>query len=182
MKRRRLPATEREIFRQAVKGVTPLRQNIHPPHHHHPPPAKLNHPPLPRSPSTDNLFSDAVEEGQLPTTSPLHYCGNGVQLRQFQRLSRGDLPIEDRLDLHGLRRDQARQEVSHFIQVSLQRQFRVVLIIHGKGSQTRQQQPLLKSLLSYWLQQLDQLLAYCPAQPKDGGDGAIYLLLRRPKR
>ena len=56
---------------------------------------------------------------------------------------------------------------------------RCVHIIHGKGHGSSNQGPVLKNKVNAWLRQREEVLAFCSAQPKDGGTGAVYVLLRR---
>jgi DNA-nicking Smr family endonuclease len=56
---------------------------------------------------------------------------------------------------------------------------RHVLIIHGKGSRSPGGRPILKPQTLHWLRQNPAVLALEPAQPSDGGDGAVYALLKR---
>jgi DNA-nicking Smr family endonuclease len=54
-----------------------------------------------------------------------------------------------------------------------------VRIIHGKGNGSVQRRPVLKGKVNHWLQQRDEVLAFCSARPVDGGTGAVYVLLKR---
>jgi DNA-nicking Smr family endonuclease len=42
-----------------------------------------------------------------------------------------------------------------------------------------QRRPVLKGKVNHWLQQRDEVLAFCSARPVDGGTGAVYVLLKR---
>lgn len=111
-----------------------------------------------------------------------------------RRLMRGQIPIEARLDLHGMRLEQGRLAVRQFLARAFLRQMRCVLIITGKGRQFSDgednpaayhaQAPNLRSELPRWLQEKDlahQVLALSTATPQDGGSGAWYVLLRRQR-
>jgi DNA-nicking Smr family endonuclease len=56
------------------------------------------------------------------------------------------------------------------------------MVIHGKAFSQSGQQPVLKSYVNDWLRQLPQVLAFCSAQPKDGGSGALYILIKQIKQ
>ena len=88
----------------------------------------------------------------------------------------GALPIDGRLDLHGLRPDEAREKVLAFLKEKRQRNERCVLIIHGKG------EGVLRGEISAWLSQgrgREHVAAFATAREEDGGEGAVYVALRR---
>ena len=58
--------------------------------------------------------------------------------------------------------------------------YRHVIIVHGKGFRS-QSKPVIKPLVNHWLKQADEVLAFCSAQPQDGGTGAVYVLLRKSR-
>jgi len=117
--------------------------------------------------------------GELSASSAdevLAYRGNGVQQRLFKKLKNGQIDIEARLDMHGLTVEIARTVLSEFIAESIAQQYRCVIIVHGKGSCGGQ--PVLKTMLNHWLKQVPDILAFCSAQPQNGGTGALYALLK----
>ncbi|MGH6989108.1 MAG: Smr/MutS family protein [Stellaceae bacterium] len=92
------------------------------------------------------------------------------------------MPIEARLDLHGLTQAEAHRALAGFVAQSHGAGKRVVLIVTGKGS--RDGTGVLKAAVPRWLDEpglRDRVLAAAPAQPRDGGGGALYLLLRRAR-
>jgi DNA-nicking Smr family endonuclease len=101
----------------------------------------------------------------------------GIQKKLQRRIRQGQLAIEDSLDLHGYNQKQATATLVRFIQQALASQFRMLVIIHGKGSRS-DNDAVLKPLVRHWLAQQSVVLAWCPAQPKHGGDGASYVYLR----
>lgn len=105
---------------------------------------------------------------------------SGLDRKRAQRMRRGDLPIEGRLDLHGYTEHQAWNAVRRFILEAQAVQKRSLVIVTGKGGAG--QKGLLRMAVPRWL--IEEPLrpfiaAWCPAQPKDGGEGAFYILLRR---
>jgi DNA-nicking Smr family endonuclease len=103
-----------------------------------------------------------------------------VDKRTAERLKRGKLPIEGRLDLHGHSQEQAEQELAAFLAEAQAAGKRCVLVITGKGA--GRTGGVLRQSLPEWLNRPPnraRVVAYAPAQPKDGGHGAHYLLLRR---
>eukprot|EP01036_Dinobryon_divergens_P045934 gene45934-61401_t len=81
------------------------------------------------------------------------------------------------LDLHGLRRDDAREALSSFIRESHKHGIRCVRVVHGKGLGSPGKAPILKSRVHSWLVQKKEVLAFVQAKPADGGAGALLVLL-----
>ena len=105
----------------------------------------------------------------------------GLDRRIVKKLRRGELSIQAHLDLHGFRREEARQMVAEFIARSHVEGKRCVLIIHGRGLGSRDNIPVLKEKLTSWLTRGaigKHVLAFTSARPWDGGVGAVYVLLR----
>jgi DNA-nicking Smr family endonuclease len=86
--------------------------------------------------------------------------------------------IQDQVDLHGARTDEARELVGGFLSDCLKRGLRCVRIVHGKGHGSRDRQPVLKGKVPKWLMQRDEVIAFCQAKPADGGAGALIVLLK----
>ena len=106
---------------------------------------------------------------------------SGIDRTSARRMQRGQVPIEDRLDLHGLSQEQAQKEVKAFIGSAVQKNFRHVLIITGKG---RDGHGILREKVPEWLKDAPlcyHLNAISYAQPKDGGKGALYIRLKRQR-
>jgi DNA-nicking Smr family endonuclease len=105
----------------------------------------------------------------------------GVQNGVFRKLKQGRYEAESRLDLHRMTAEIARKEIFEFIEESYQYGLRSVLIIHGKGESNadKARSSILKGCVDQWLRDLENVLAFHSAQPRDGGTGAAYLLLRK---
>ncbi|HEY5790430.1 MAG TPA: Smr/MutS family protein, partial [Gammaproteobacteria bacterium] len=85
--------------------------------------------------------------------------------------------------LHGHTRDSARRTVERFLHQALADGRRCVLLIHGVGRGNAHGLGVLRAALPGWLDEHPAVLASSPAQPQDGGAGALYVLLRRaPQR
>jgi DNA-nicking Smr family endonuclease len=120
----------------------------------------------------DLRYSDEYVQGCLP--------GVGEELKE--RLARGDFPIQDYLDLHGHDREGALAALEGFLRAALGRGLRHVLIVHGKGQGSPEGEPVLKRAVAAWLMRKRLrrwVLAFCTARACDGGEGAMYLLLRK---
>lgn len=106
----------------------------------------------------------------------------GLDRRVLQKLRRGDFAFREHLDLHGMNREGAREAVESFIADAHGEGRRCVLIVHGRGLNSKDNIPVLKGALKSWLQRgriARRVLAFCTARPTDGGAGAMYVLLRR---
>ena len=107
--------------------------------------------------------------------------GAGLDRRTHDRLRRGRMEIEGRLDLHGMTRERAHQALSMFLHRAAERGARCVLVVTGKGS-AREGGGVLRRDVPHWLNQgglRPLVLAFHQAQVRDGGEGAFYILLRR---
>ncbi|MFP4516859.1 MAG: Smr/MutS family protein [Desulfovibrionales bacterium] len=109
----------------------------------------------------------------------------GYNTRLFQKLKRGKLSIEGHLDLHGLNAVQAQTALLDFMQRAYMAEKRCVLVVTGRGLNSPAGMPVLKQEIQRWLTQEPfrrVVLAFCTSQPKDGGTGALYVLLRKSKK
>ena len=109
----------------------------------------------------------------------------GIDPRLVRRLRNGEFAYQAHLDLHGLTAAEARVEVDHFLRRAHQSGHRCVLIIHGRGRNSKDQIPVLKNRLVQWLargQWSRSILAFTSARACDGGAGALYVLLRRDRK
>ncbi|MCA9668952.1 MAG: Smr/MutS family protein [Myxococcales bacterium] len=107
---------------------------------------------------------------------------HGVDRRLLRKLRRGDYSWRRHLDLHGLTRKEAKPEVAAFLDKARADGQRCVLVVHGRGLNSKDRIPVLKEALAVWLTRgrIGQLvLAFSSARPSDGGLGAVYVLLRR---
>jgi DNA-nicking Smr family endonuclease len=112
----------------------------------------------------------------------LHGAVPGLDRRNALRLKRGQMPIEARLDLHGMIQAEAHRALAGFVARSHAAGRRVLLVITGKG--TRDGEGVLRAAVPRWLAEpalRPLVLATAPAVPRDGGAGALYVLLRRER-
>lgn len=166
------------LFATAVEDVQPLNYAAIEPYRDKPSPH-----PRPRPPE-DHLLAGAarLSETEVTTNDYLLYSQPGIQHRVLAELQRGHIPIALELDLHGLTVDYASATLMAFLAECQARRLRCVRIIHGKGSRSADQQPVLKRKLNYWLRLQSDVLAFCSAPRHDGGTGALYVLLRNPNK
>jgi DNA-nicking Smr family endonuclease len=94
------------------------------------------------------------------------------------RLRRGHWAIQGELDLHGQRRDGAREQLAAFLREAARRGWRCLRVVHGKGLGSPGRQPVLKARVHRWLGQSAEVLAFTQASAPQGGAGALIVLLR----
>jgi DNA-nicking Smr family endonuclease len=126
-----------------------------------------------------DMLSDAFDPAEIETGEELLFSRKGLQHGLIRKLRRGQFTVQAELDLHGLTVAEARQALAEFLADVRAAGARCVRIIHGKGYGSRHKQPVLKNKLNGWLQQRDEVLAFCSARQVDGGTGAVYVLLKR---
>jgi DNA-nicking Smr family endonuclease len=105
-----------------------------------------------------------------------------VPMDTLRRLRRGLLPIDARLDLHGMSVVQARGQLDVFLRTMRSRGERCVLVIHGKGEHSPGGSGVLRGEISAWLSQgasSEHVAAFVTSREDDGGEGAVYVLLRK---
>lgn len=159
------------LFRNTVGEVTPLPEqgrivNLAPPRYAYLPDNK-------ESVIIPDILSDTFLENP-----PDQYSGNGISRQSVRRLARGYWSVQGSLDLHGLNSDAARLTLQTFLHQALEQHSRCVLVIHGKGLNSKSGEAVLKLRTRHWLMQHPSVLAYCDAPPQLGGSGAAIVLLR----
>lgn len=186
---------EKALFREAMRGVQPLQRKNNP--------ATFTQSSSPSSPKkaerqmiaephkkTNSLeklpkfslkepvyLSDyCVEEVQAETI--LSYSGAEFANQRLRELKSGKIRWQAQLDLHGRKAQEAKQLLVEFIDQQSAINHRCLLIIHGKGNY-QGKAPILKNLVNCWLPQFKQVLAFHSALARDGGSGALYVLLKR---
>jgi DNA-nicking Smr family endonuclease len=162
-----------ELFRAAMQGVKRLA------------PAPLP-PELPAAPSRKIAAAARPPASPAGRQLPPLALGEsaGIDRASFDLLRRGQLPIEARLDLHGLTQEEAHRDLTRFIATSDAAGKRLVLVITGKGRPGSEGMGVLRQAVPRWLNEPSlrgRILALTPAQPRDGGAGALYVLLRRKR-
>jgi DNA-nicking Smr family endonuclease len=173
-------------FAEAMSGVTPLpqgkRRNIRSEGYH---PRPSHPPPDDEKEAMDHLrdlIRGSVEMDISFTDEYIEGCVKGLSRKTMKKLKKGELPVQDFIDLHGFTKQEAEVEVKEFLIRSYKLGLRCVLIVHGKGLNSPDSLPVIKEGLPRWLGQgpvRKVVLAFATARPYDGGTGAIYVLLRR---
>lgn len=102
----------------------------------------------------------------------------GVGSDVTRKLRRGGWSIQGEIDLHGLRREEAREALGAFLREAGKRGWRCVRVVHGKGLGSPGKTPVLKGKVHGWLMQKDEVIAFVQARADEGGAGAVVVLLR----
>ena len=170
---------ERDLFATTVGRVQPLRKAAAPLVQ------RLRPTPIPRQSQLDEAavlveaLSDEFDvESLLDTDDALSFRRRGIGPEVVRKLRRGVWSILAQLDLHGLRRDAAREHLADFVRLAVRDGLRCVRVIHGKGNGSPGREPVLKSRVKSWLVQKNEVIAFVQARASDGGHGALLVLLR----
>lgn len=172
---RRQREDEKALWKLAMQGVKPLRK------------------PRAAAPAAAKPTAEAARKFSPPihTPKPATPAGRparelahgeriGLDRRSAERLSRGELRIDGRLDLHGLTQAAAAERLASFLARAQHEGKRCVLVITGKGG--REGAGVLREQVPRWLNHApnrERVLAFDYAQPKHGAEGALYVLLKR---
>lgn len=172
-------AREARLFRDSIGAVAPLRATgRRDPNRPGTPPRAVQFERDERAALAQSMSDELDTERLLETDAALSYHRPGIGADVVRRLRRGQWVIQQQIDLHGLRVDEAREALILFLADCVKRGLRCVRIVHGKGLGSKNREPILKGKVLRWLVQRDEVLAFCQAGPADGGSGAVVALLR----
>jgi DNA-nicking Smr family endonuclease len=174
---------ERTLFVRAAGDVKPLRE-------HHAQHKRVHLAPSPPAPvavqqllDEQRVLRESISDEFDATTlldidDALSFRRPGVGLDVTRKLRKGGWTIQGEIDLHGLRRDEAREALAAFLRDATKRGWRCVRVVHGKGLGSPGKTPVLKGKVHSWLAQKDEVLAFVQARADEGGAGAVVVLLR----
>ena len=183
--RERVAKQEAGLFRSALGGVKKIPEsNRYVPNA--PPGVNVTiKPQKPRTQAEDDAavlresLSDAFEVDHLLDDDPsLSFTRAGIGSDVVRKLRKGAWPVQDELDLHGMRRDTARDQLGDFLSRAAKRKLRCVCVIHGKGLGSAGGEPVLRSMVHSWLEQKDDVIAFCAANVDGRSHGALLVLLK----
>jgi DNA-nicking Smr family endonuclease len=180
--RRRLGPEEEELWAAVKRTVEPLRPE--------PAPAPL-HNPVPEAPPPPTSSTAAPAQKPLPPARPPLPALHALGRRERQKVARGQVPIDGRIDLHGLTQTQAHDRLSGFLARAQADGCKVVLVITGKGrtgggfdTLHEPERGVLKRVVPLWLSLPEfrrYILGFEEAHLAHGGGGALYVRIRRRK-
>lgn len=166
------------LFRDSVDGVRPVRAR----RQHLQPPKPKPHARFSRE-DEQSVLEESLRDGpdmaEIETGDELLFHRSNVTRQVLRTLRRGSFAIQDEIDLHGLTAAEAKPELRRFIQQSSEAGLRCVRVVHGKGLGSGPKGPVLKARVNRWLSRWEEIAAFCSAQPRHGGNGAVYVLLSR---
>lgn len=180
-------STDDDLWAQATAGVSrlaagPGAADPRPPS---PGPSHVRHPDLEAIDELRALVNGDAPFDLADSDEFIEGCVAGLDPAVVRKLRRGEYAVQGHVDLHGLRRDEAKAAVDRFLKEARAAGKRCVLLVHGRGSHSKDQVPVLKEALRTWLATARfgrHVLAFATARPQDGGAGAVYVLLRRAGR
>jgi len=176
-------AREQALFERSVGPVTPLRERgraVLP--RRRPAPLPLQRARDERAALHETMSDEMDIESLLDTDAALSFRRPDVGPDVPKRLRRGQWAIQAQIDLHGLRRDEAREQLGAFLRAARRQGLRCVRVVHGKGHGSPGRLPVLKGKVHTWLVQSNAVLAFVQARASEGGHGALVVLLAPPPR
>ena len=186
MARRPISDEERALWQMIAKTAVPLKRR----RKSEPKPARPEPPEKPAPKVARSKAKPAAPKAPAPVPPPpqrphalSHGLSVGIDKRQAERFKRGKTPIEGRIDLHGRTQAQAHDDLHDFVARAHAAGKRMVLVITGKGI-TASKSGVLKENVPRWLNEPTlrrHVLAFDYAEPQHGGEGALYVLLKRTK-
>ena len=186
MARRPISEEERALWQLIAKTAKPLKRR----RKSEPKPAPVQAPEKPTAAAARSKPKPAAPKAPAPAPPPparphelSHGMSVGIDKRQAERFRRGKTPIEGKIDLHGRTQAQAHDDLHDFVARAHAAGKRMVLVITGKGI-TASKSGVLKENVPRWLNEPTlrrHVLAFDYAEPQHGGEGALYVLLKRKK-
>jgi DNA-nicking Smr family endonuclease len=176
----RLAQAQQQLFARSVGPVRPLASK----HRQSRPVAAAPPQPVPVQHRLDEqavmreALSDEFDvETLLETDEALSFRRPGLGPDVVRKLRRGGWRLQGQFDLHGFRREDARQALADYIREAHKTGWRCVRVVHGKGLGSPGKTPVLKARVHSWLVQKKEVIAFAQARPAEGGAGALVVLL-----
>lgn len=148
---------DRSAFENAMRGVQPLT-------------------PKPRAASERRKPAPRRRAGAAAARGP---ATRALDRQTLRALTRGRMQCQAHADLHGLTGPQALRVLEDFIAEAVRDGLKCVRVVHGKGKRSGPAGPVLQAVVHRWLASSEDVLAFAPAAVRDGGSGAVYVLLKR---
>ena len=173
--------TEEELFQRAFADVAPMNKGGRD--------VAIQSAPVQAAPPPRPTFAQLLEQNiEFEMEYTHEYISGqvrGLDSKIFRKLKNGEFSMQAHLDLHGMNADQAKLAVLDFIRRCYMEGKRCVLLIPGRGRNSPMGMGVLRQELTAWLTQAPLkrvVLAFTTAQPRHGGSGAVYLLLRQVRK
>ena len=170
---------EKNLFVRAAGAVKPIREHRRV-HLAPEPPAPI---PVQQQLDEQRVLQEAISDEfdaatLLDIDDALSFRRPGIGMDVTRKLRKGYWSLQGELDLHGLRREDAREALAAFIRDAHRRGWRCVRVVHGKGLGSPGKTPVLKGKVQSWLIQKNEVLAFVQARGDEGGAGALVVLLK----
>ncbi|MCC7253104.1 Smr/MutS family protein [Hyphomicrobium sp.] len=197
-RRRHLTKEDEALWEHAASTLKPLRGKKS---RHHPSAAEADEAPP---------FAPKAKSGKKPETAPATAKSHAkppsppaprpktpdlstFDRKAARRLRQGQIEIEARIDLHGLRQHEAHGALRRFLLSCFARGLRWVLVITGKGGPRARdddgfgisERGVLRKNVPMWLSEPELraiVVSFTTAAIPHGGEGALYIQLRKPDR
>ncbi len=176
MSKKSLPEEDSTLFRQTIGEVKSVESDtilLSP---------KKKPKPYPKQQKLEikNNFDTtiATEIKNIYQQDSISFLAPGLQKKVLKKLRKGYFGLDASIDLHGLTSREAKYQLSKFIHFNVEDGCRCIHIIHGKGYRSPDNLPVLKNDINLWLRQHKDVQAFCSTPPKDGGTGAVFVLLK----
>ena len=178
LQQRRREQADHDLFARSVGPVHPMPERnladldlpLPPPH---PRQRELDE----QAALAESMSDDVTLESLLLTDDGLSFRRPGIGQDVVTKLRRGHWALQGQLDLHGYKRDEARELLADYIRECHRRGMRCLRVVHGKGHGSPGRQPVLKARVQRWLAQRDEVIAFAQASGPQGGAGALVVLL-----
>jgi DNA-nicking Smr family endonuclease len=173
---------ERNLFALTVGPVVPMRTTTAAPHRARPAAVARQRERDEAAVMLEAISDEFDVESLLDTDDALSFRRADIGPEVVRKLRRGVWTIQAQLDLHGLRREEARERLNLFVHQARRSGMRCVRVIHGKGNGSPGREPVLKRKVQTWLVQKKDVIAFAQARAGDGGTGALLVLLAPGRR
>ncbi|MGR9051569.1 MAG: Smr/MutS family protein [Gammaproteobacteria bacterium] len=175
MRKKNLSDEDRDLFRQSIGEVRPVASDkVLPQVRSKPKPVpRLRHAADPEQRLDKKVSVDEL----LSLEDTLSFLSPGLQKNVLKKMRRGYYGLDAEIDLHGLNSIEAKRQLLKFLHMCVEDGCRCVCIVHGKGYRSPDSHPVLKNNINLWLRQHKDVQAFCSAPAREGGAGAVFVLL-----
>jgi DNA-nicking Smr family endonuclease len=180
MAKRRVTLDELELWRHVAQSVRPIKSKRRPAQPKEPAPSAPPAKPRAAKPAAPPAKPQPPAAPAKPHALT-HGLSHGIDRRQAERFRKGKLAIEGKIDLHGRTQQDAHDDLLAFLRRAHAAGKRNVLVVTGKGM-TTSKTGILRQAVPRWLNEpvfRSLVLAFDYAEPQHGGEGALYVLMKR---
>ena len=183
MAKRRVTPDELELWRHVAQSVRPIKSKRRPAASKDETPSTL----APKAKASKPAAPVAAPAPKPKPSAPAkpheltHGLSHGIDRRQAERFRKGKLAIDGKIDLHGRTQQDAHDDLLAFLKRAHASGKRNLLVVTGKGM-TKSKVGILRQAVPRWLNEpafRALVLAFDYAEPQHGGDGALYVLVKR---